>query len=246
MRWLVILMALVVAPARAADCTDIYDVPWFGWTQFFSATAFGTVGFTRDGGAHVRVARPGTCITMGRSGRSLRFVFNHRGIDRAEVGYVSFKLYGLSGTSKTGTRLLERTGAWTRDGKQMPDPWKKLVPARPLPAVISDYEAFYRGDGAAAEVTFDQKFGILHGTPKNSGEDSWDDLGAMQPDAPDMTKIAYLAHSLQRVEVSPGTASPGVPPDYVTDRFEFDTLILHAFSPVGEGRSSTLIFKISD
>ena len=239
---LVIALMLSAAPAWAADCQSIYDTPWELVADFHSRP-FGTVGFIWNDDSRIFIPDQATpCITMPRNGPRLHFLFNHRSI-APETGYVSFKLYGFEGRWKVWTRLLQRQGPWNRGGKSMPDPWKKLDARKPTPSVIADYEAFYKGD--AAEPAFDAKFGMMHGTPRQSELDSWNDLTAMQPDTPiDMPRLQYLAHSLQRVEAGPVTA--GNPPDYYTERFEYQTLVLHAFSPMGEGPSSTIVFKFTN
>ena len=238
------LSLMLALPAQAADCIGARDPDWFSLNRFFAETPFGTVGYTRDDGAHIFVPKAGTpCIAM-RAGRPLRFIFNHRG-PQHETGYVSFKLYGYDGPYNVWTRLLQRSGSWQRGAKDMQDPWKKLDAVRPTPALLSDYEAFSKDDVTATEAVFDSRFGMMHGMPKGSNLDSWNDRTAMQPEAGvDLPKLHYVAHSLQRVETGPAIA--GNPPDYSTVRFEYRSLVLHVFSPLGDGPSSTIVFNFTN
>jgi hypothetical protein len=236
---LAIALMTLASPGWSADCQSIYGTPWDSITDFRSRP-FGTLGFLWNDETRVFVPDPGTsCIAMPRNGPRLHFIFNHRS-DERETGYVSFKLYGFDGPWKVWTRLLQRKGPWQRGGKDLPDPWKKLDARKPSPFLISDYEAFYKGD--AAEAAFDAKFGVMHAKPKGSDHDSWDDLTAMQPET-DLPRLQYLAHSLQRVEAGPAVANN--PPDYFTERFEYQTLVMHVFSPIGDGPSSTIVFKFN-
>ena len=240
--WLPLALMILTAPAWAADCQSIYGTPWVSLADF-SQQPFGTLGFVWNDDSRVFVPDPGTpCISIPRNGPRLHFLFNHRS-DKQEKGYVSFKLYGFDGPWNVWTRLLERTGAWLRGDKDLQDPWKKLAPQRPTPSLISDYEAFYKE--AMDEAVFDSRFGAMHGKPKGSDYDSWDDLTAMQPQTNlELPKPRYLAHSLQRVEAGPAVGSNR--PDYFTNRFEYQTLVMHAFSPMADGPSSTIVFKITN
>ncbi len=241
------------APSAATPvCTRLADVPWYGWNLFFANTSFGTVGFARDDRKVVYVPEQGTdCILLPTPKAHFYIVFNHRQAETADVGYVSFKLYGLTQSRpSTHARALARRGNWHRDtNTRLPGAsWAAPVQPSADGGVITGYEAEYAGGASDSLADFDRKFGLLHGTPDGSVESSWDGRVGMQPDSGtlDLSRVSYLRHELQRVEVSPQTSAPGDPPMIETHQFQYGTLLVSVASPLGEGTQRTLLFRFGN
>lgn len=242
-----VLLATLSGAAGAAPCVDQFErgqVRYYGWSEFFRSTPFGTVGFSR-GNRLVYVPNPGvSCVSLAWSPTPIRFVFNNHGAAQAATGYVSFKLFGFQSKDDLWIRSLGRSGPWLRGDKAMKDPWRPDPDVRRRPDGIVAYENFHRSDGGD-ETSFDLQFGVMHGTPQESDSDSWRELVAMDGGAnvADPAAIKYVAHELQRVQSSPDKTVPNSPVDYVTKRFEYGRLVLRVFSPLEGGQFSTLAFE---
>lgn len=239
------LLLLGSAAAQAQDCAALRDrtrVDFRPWKDFFQTTPFGTVGFTLNERL-VYFPLPGTsCVRVPRQGLTMRFLFNHRGAREAAVSYVSFALYGFKDSAGQWIRAMQRKGPWQRGKTAMPAPWEPETVYRNGPEDLLGYVAAYQGKDPLSEKDFDQRFGPLHGVPRDSDNDSWNQLVAMAPDAgsADLKKAKYVAHILQRMEVSPGTTTPGKPLSYETEQLGYDALVLRTFSPLEGGKLSTI------
>ncbi|MEI9885465.1 MAG: hypothetical protein WDN08_03035 [Rhizomicrobium sp.] len=246
------LAALFGTGAAAAPACPGIDsaaaVEAYGWNVFFAKTSFGTVGFKRDDANFVYVPRVGvTCVSLPQPHAHLYIVFNHRHSEVDAVGYVSFKLYGLTRSPPlTRARALIRRGGWHRDpDTRLPgELWAPAVQPAPDESAITRYEAFY-GKGAGTIGAFDAAFGPLHGTPDGSDQYSWDGRFGMQPDdgPVDLSRVGYLRHELQRVAVAAQAGTPGDPPMIETHQFQYASLLASVASPLGEGTQRTILFK---
>ena len=246
------VLVLSATAANAADCPSMYassQVGWKKWSRFFSGTSFGTVGFAPDSTGTIYVPRPDvTCVTLPRTKAHLYIVFNHRAADFDGVGYVSFKLYGLTqGAPQSRARMLSRKGGWHRDANTaLPD---DLAAHNGLPSpdasVIAKYEAFYGLNSSGDIAAFDQVFGRLHGVPNGSTKSSWSDRAGMQPGSLDLSKVGWLRHELQRVEVSAKTSTPGDPPMIETHQLQYGSILVSVASPLGEATQRTILFKFN-
>ncbi len=248
------LAALLCSGAAAAEesCPSIDSsaaVKAYGWTVFFAKTSFGTVGFKRDNANFVYVPRAGvTCVSLPQPKAHLYIVFNHRHSEVDAVGYVSFKLYGLTQRPPlTRARALIRRGSWHRDAgtRLAGELWAPAVQPAPDAGTITRYEAFYGNGAPGAIAAFDSAFGPMHGTPDGSNEYSWDGRFGMQPSevAVDLSRVGYLRHELQRVVVAASAGAPGDPPMIETHQFQYSRLLASVASPLGEGTQRTILFK---
>jgi hypothetical protein len=249
---LAVLLASGAAAASPA-CPSIDSaaaVKAYGWNVFFAKTSFGTVGFKRDGANFVYVPRVGvTCVSLPQPKAHLYIVFNHRHSEVDAVGYVSFKVYGLTKSPpQTRARALIRRGSWHRDpNTRLPgELWAPPVLPAFDPKSIMNYEGFY-GRGSGNLAAFDSTFGPMHGTPDGSNEYSWDGRFGMQPAdaAIDLSHVGYLRHELQRVVVAAGPSSPGDPPMIETHQFQYPRLLVSVASPLGEGTQRTILFQFN-
>jgi hypothetical protein len=239
------------AHAAPANCADMYSdgVARFGWDTFFRKAAFGTVGFARDDKLVVFAPKDGVdCVVLPRPNRHLYIVFNHRQSPRGLVGYVSFKAYGMNlSKAPTQARELYRTGGWYRDphAAALPDdlPAHNGLP-KPDPAIITGYEAFYRAGGNASLADFDRMFGHMHGIPAQGQASSWEDRQGMQPANVDLSKVVWLRHDLQRVEVVADASGSNNPPLLDTTQHGFNYILAFVASTLGTpSRQLTLWFR---
>ncbi len=220
----------------------------FGQKEFFSGTAFGTLGFEIDGSKEVFVVKPDiNCITILRPGRSLSVIFNHRNSAESGVGYISFKSYGLTRSPPfIFARLLRRTGKWLRNSTPLADdPWRPEPVEGRDPTVVKSFEEYYEPGHDVDISVFDKEFGQFHGTPVQSQENSWSDLQAMQPipDVRDPQHVGYVRQDLERVEITTGATKTENAPGITWDRLQYSGLIVAMHTPLNGGLERTIRFN---
>jgi hypothetical protein len=146
---------------------------------------------------------------------------------------------------------LARKGQWHREGKELkPAPWQATY----ANANLSNYESFYYVASKSSEAEFIQEYGPLYGTPSGSNLSSWSGRNQMQPRrsllsnfglAIDGNNVGYIMHSVQRIAVDSSSLKTEIPPSVITDRTEYDALVVSAFSPLNEAPDRTLIVRFS-